>query len=249
MLKFSIVCATYNRCETISRALSSLRQQTYPLVELIVVDGLSEDDTASVAKRFLKPGDILISEKDNGIYDALNKGLLFATGDVIGFLHSDDYYPNPYILETVAEEFKKSQCQIVYGNAEFFSKANHKKIVRKYKSVEINARNLSSGRMPAHPAIFCKKDLYSTVGLFDSKFEIAADYEWLCRLVQKSSIRTTYLDSSLIQMQMGGASRIGFCNTLKLNLEVYRAIRSNGLQVNILKIISKYYSKSLEFFN
>lgn len=247
-ISFSVITATYNRGETISRALSSVKNQNYKYIDSIVVDGCSTDNTLEKISPLLGSKDTLISEPDDGIYDALNKGLKCATGDVVGFLHSDDFYYDENIISSVAEIFKDNSIDIVYGDVCFFRESDTSKIVRNYKSDMLSVSNLAWGKMPAHPAIFCRKKVYDEVGNFKTDFKIAADYEFLCRLIMTANFNAKYLSQNLVMMQSGGASRIGIKNTFLLNREVFKAIKQNGIYTNYLMLLSKYPSKLLQFF-
>ena len=246
-MKISVITAVYNRQNTIARALLSIKEQTYKNVEIIVVDGSSSDGTQEVVKSVIGDGDIFITEADNGIYDALNKGILAATGDIICFLHSDDLYEDKHCLSTVAHSFNK-EIDVVYGNVSFFHQKDFNKVVRVYRSNKLTIRNLSWGKMPAHPAIFIRRDVYSALGSFKTDYRIAADYEFLCRMMTSMNCKSVYIPNFIVRMQMGGISTGGVRNTLLLNKEVLRACRDNGLKTNILMLLSKYPSKLLQFY-
>ena len=195
----------------------------------------------------LGDGDILQSEPDQGIYDALNKGLVLANGEIIAFLHSDDLYFNDNVISEVVQAFLDDSVAVVYGGVCFFSSSNVNKIRRRYRSDKLFKRNLAWGKMPAHPAIFIRRRIYDEVGHFETNFKIAADYEFLCRVVQYPNLKAVYLDKILVSMQLGGISTGGFKNTIMLNKEVIRAIRQNGIYTNIFMLLSKYPSKILQF--
>jgi len=246
-LKVSVITATYNRETTIVRALSSISSQTYNDIQIIVVDGASQDNTISVVSPMLSDKDILQSEPDLGIYDALNKGLALADGEIIAFLHSDDVYFDKHIISTVAKVFSDNSIDVVYGDVCFFSGSNVMKTKRQYRSDELSEKNLAWGKMPAHPAIFIRRRVYEDVGYFETDFSIAADYEFLCRLVRYTDVKSLYLPQILVRMQFGGASTGGIRNSILLNKEVLRAIRKNGIYTNIFMLLSKYPSKILQF--
>ncbi len=246
-MKFSIITATYNREKSIRRSIESTKQQTYKNLELIIIDGLSTDKTLSIVKPLLGDQDILISEKDDGIYEALNKGLEVASGDIIGFMHSDDFFYDNFVLENVAEEFKKSDADIVYGDATFFKEGNINKMIRYYKSDSLSKQNLSWGKMPAHTAMFIKKSVYEKYNHFKTNYRICADYEFLCRISKNNSIKSIYTSNPYIKMQTGGISTGGIKNTIVLNREVLRACLENDIYTNIFMIFSKYPSKILQF--
>jgi glycosyltransferase involved in cell wall biosynthesis len=246
-MKFSIITAVFNRAQTIERSIASVRDQSYKNVEHIVVDGDSSDGTIALIKNSLLQPDIFISEPDDGIYDALNKGVLMSSGDVIGFMHSDDFYSNPNILKQVAECFQNSGVDIVYGDVVYFYPNNPSKIVRRYRSGEYSRRNLAWGMMPAHTSMFFRSSVFKKYGLFKTDFKIAADYEYLCRIVSQDLPRYAYLHEVLINMSLGGISTAGLNSTIQLNREVLRACLENGLSTNIFKILSKYPAKLFEY--
>jgi len=248
-LKVSVITATYNRVSTVVRALSSIKSQTYTDIQVVVVDGASQDNTILVVSPMLGDKDILKSEPDNGIYDALNKGLALAEGDIIAFLHSDDLYFDNDVISKVIEIFSDDSVDLVYGDVCFFSGNNITKTRRRYRSDKLSERNLAWGKMPAHPAMFIRRRIYKEVGCFETNFKIAADYEFLCRLVHYANLKSVYLSSVLVRMQLGGVSTGGFKNAILLNKEVFRAIRKNGIYTNLFMLLSKYPSKILQFLN
>ena len=242
-MKFSLITATYNREHTIIRALTSIRNQTYKNVQLVVVDGGSTDNTIDLISGLMSSNDYLHSGPDNGIYDALNKGLELASGDILAFLHSDDLYFDENVLSHVADVFLDDDIDIVYGDVCFFTEMNENHIYRRYKSDLLSFKNLSWGKMPAHPAIFIRRRVYEKIGYFETDFKIAADYEFLCRVVHYADLKSVYLSSVLVRMQLGGISTGGFRNSILLNKEVFRAIRKNGIYTNMFMLLSKYPSK------
>ena len=246
-MKISIITATYNRGETIERAIRSVQNQDYDNIELVIVDGASVDDTCSKVMSLLGQNDTFVSEKDKGIYDALNKGINRSSGDVIGFMHSDDMYVDNNVLSRVANIFD-DDVDIVYGDACFFSGSVHTKYTRIYRSNRLTLKNLAWGKMPPHTAMFVKKSVYGRHGLFKTNYSIAGDYEFLCRLMKAADIKAIYLPRLLVKMQNGGVSTGGLSNTILLNREVIRACNENGIYTNLFMIISKYPSKILQFF-
>jgi glycosyltransferase involved in cell wall biosynthesis len=242
-MKISVITATYNRATTIVRAISSIKSQTYSNIQTVVVDGASEDNTISLLTPLLSSDDVVVSEPDNGIYDALNKGLKLASGDIIAFLHSDDLYFDDNIIAKVMKYFEDDKIDLVYGNVVFFSGVNIEKVVRFYESDLLSEKNLAWGKMPAHPAIFIRRKVYEKIGDFKTYYRIAGDYEFLCRLVKSGKITTIHYPSTLVRMQHGGVSTGGIRNTILLNKEVYRALKANGIYSNFFMLISKYPSK------
>jgi glycosyltransferase involved in cell wall biosynthesis len=248
-LKVSVITATYNRDTTVVRALSSIKSQTYTDIQIVVVDGASQDNTVLLVSPMLGDKDILQSEPDLGIYDALNKGLGLAEGDIIAFLHSDDLYFDNDVISNVVQIFSDDSVDVVYGDVSFFSGSNVTKIIRKYRSDKLSEKNLAWGKMPAHPAMFIRRRIYKEIGFFETNFKIAGDYEFLCRLVHYANLKSVYIPSVLVRMQLGGVSTGGFRNTVLLNKEVFRAIRKNGIYTNLFMLLSKYPSKILQFIN
>ena len=247
-MKVSVITATYNREGTVVRALSSIKSQTYSDIQTVVVDGASQDNTISLVTPLLGENDILQSEPDLGIYDALNKGLALAEGEVIAFLHSDDLYFDNNVISNVVEIFSDNSIDVVYGDICFFSGSNTSKIKRLYRSDKLSERNLAWGKMPAHPAMFIRRRIYEEIGHFKTDFKIAADYEFMCRLVHYANLKPVYVASTLVRMQLGGASTDGFRSAILLNKEVFRAVSTNGIYTNIFMLLSKYPSKILELF-
>ena len=247
-MQVSVIIATYNRAFTVARAIKSLQNQTYDDVQIVVVDGNSTDNTLSIIKPMLNDKDIILSEPDNGIYDALNKGLALAEGDIIAFLHSDDLYYNDKTISTVMDVFSDADVDVVYGDVLFFSSKKLNRSVRKYRSDKLLKKNLAWGKMPAHPAMFIKRKVYEKIGYFETDFMIAADYEFMCRLVNYVNLKSIYIPDIFVRMQLGGISTGGLKNTILLNQEVLRALNKNNIYSNIFMLLSKYPSKILQFF-
>lgn len=246
-MKISIITAVYNRAGSIERAVHSVQSQDYPDIEHIVVDGGSTDGTLQKLKTCLGRNAVLVSEPDQGMYDALNKGLRLATGDVIGLLHSDDYFENNHILSDVAAEFLNSSIDAVYGDAAFFSNEAPDRIVRRYSSANFKPSRLGWGWMPAHTTLFIRRENHQRIGEYKIDYAIAADFDFVCRAFVSNQITYSYIPKVLVKMQTGGLSSAGWNNTIKLNKEVMRACRENNIHTNWLKLLSKYPLKALEF--
>ena len=230
------------------RALSSIKSQTYDDIQLVVIDGDSTDETLSKVNAILSEEDILISEPDDGIYDALNKGLDISSGEIVGFLHSDDLYFDNEVISRVVDIFADSTVDVVYGDACFFSAGNILEIKRRYRSSKLSGKNLAWGQMPAHPSMFIRRRIFNKVGYFETNFKIAADYEFLCRLIKYPNLKCVYLPFPFVRMQLGGVSTDGLLSTVLLNKEVMRALRKNGIYSNYLMLLSKYPTKIIEYF-
>jgi glycosyltransferase involved in cell wall biosynthesis len=248
-LSFSVITVCYNGAETLGRALHSVAQQEWPNVEHIVIDGGSTDHTPKVLDEHKACLSYLISEPDRGIYDAMNKGLDVATGDVICFLNADDYYDSTQVLSKVATVMQQENLDAVLGDVGFFRKDNIHRLVRHYRSGRFTPERLAWGWMPAHPALFMRKEIFKRIGHFKIDYQIAADYEYVVRaFCGQTPLRYKHLPEVLVRMQMGGVSTKGIGATIRLNQEIMRACRENGVATNYLKILVKYPLKLLEFF-
>ena len=177
-LKLSVITATFNRAVTIKRALLSVKSQSYQNIQITVVDGASTDGTISEAKTILGNSDTIISEPDDGIYHALNKGLEISTGDIISFLHSDDLFYDDDVISRVIDVFDDGTVDVVYGDACFFSGQNSMKVRRRYRSSKLTLKNLAWGKMPAHPSIFIRRRLFDEIGYFETNFKMKEDIEF-----------------------------------------------------------------------
>lgn len=246
-MKISVITATYNRKNTILKAIKSIRSQTYPNVEHLIIDGASTDGSLEVIKEYITSETVLISEPDFGIYDALNKGIMRSTGDIIGVLHSDDIYASNHVLEKVAAEFSDVNLDAVFADAEFFSNGDPDNIVRRYRSNRFNKKKLSWGWMPAHTTIFFRRRVFDLFGLYKTDYKIAADMDYVARVFTSKGFRSIYVPSVWVKMQIGGASTGGIRSTILLNREVLRALRENGIKTSLVKILLRYFVKIFEF--
>ena len=247
-MKISVITAVYNRKNTIERVIQSIRSQDYNDIEYIIIDGSSNDGTCEIIKQNLQSGDKFISEPDFGIYDALNKGIELSTGEIICFLHSDDIFDNNNVLTTISSIFKNQDFDVVYGDVIFFNKNNIALKSRHYKSKKLSKKNLSWGFMPAHPAMFIRKNVYKEIGLFNINYKIAGDYDFLCRLVNHGKYKFKKIPNILIRMQSGGVSTKNIKNKILLNREVLRACKNNKINSNYIKLIIKYFFKIIELY-
>ena len=247
-MKISIITAVFNNEKTVARALQSIDQQVYKNIEHIIVDGKSDDKSCDIIKKFINHNNIFISESDNGIYDALNKGLSFATGDIVAFLHADDLYADKFSLSRVVEIFQDKKVDIVYGDASYFDGDETSKVVRKYKSNKLTKKNLAWGKMPVHPSIFIKKSIYEQFGSFRTEFKIAGDYDFLCRIINYDDLSSYYEPRVFVLMQRGGVSTTRTLkNTIILNKEILNAIKDNNIYTNIFMVLSRYFFKIQQF--
>lgn len=230
-LKISVITATWNCAGTISDCFGSISRQDYEHREHIVVDGGSTDGTLSIVKRCADQISIFLSEPDRGIYDALNKGVNMATGDVVGFLHADDYYASDDVLSRVAKAFADPSVCAVYGDLEYVRKQDASKVVRRWKSEPFDRRNLGRGWMPAHPTLYVRREWYSRIGGFDISYRIAADYLSILKLFMQPDFKAVYLPDVLVTMRLGGASNKSLSAILRKSKEDWRALRSCDFSV------------------
>lgn len=249
ILSFSVITVCFNSVETLARALQSVANQDWPRVEHIVIDGASTDGTVKVIEQNRANLTHVISEPDRGIYDAMNKGLNLATGDVICFLNADDYYDSTHVLSKVGTAMQQERLDALVGDVGFFRKENIKRLIRHYRSDRFKPERLAWGWMPAHPALFMRREVFKRVGYFKTDYQIAADYEYVVRaFCGQQPLRYKHLPVVLVRMQMGGVSTRGIGATIRLNQEIIRACRENGVTTNYLKLLVKYPAKLLEFF-
>lgn len=248
-MKISIITIVFNGEATIARAIESVLSQKNVEIEYIVIDGLSKDKTLEVIAPYAKQVTHLVSERDEGIYDAMNKGIRLATGDVVGLLNADDFYANPMVLSTVLQQFSDPLVDAVYGDLEYFRVKNPNKVARVYRSQYFHSGQLSRGLMPAHPTLFLRKNVYEKFGEFDPSYKIAGDFEFMIRIFKDGLINAVYLPLRMVKMQMGGISTGGFRSTLLLLKENMRACRQNGIPTNYLRLLSRYPAKLLEYIS
>ncbi len=250
-MKFTIITATYNCLRTLPNCLDSINSQTHTTYEHIVIDGNSSDGTKDFLGNFTDSKFIYISEPDEGIYDALNKGIHLATGDVIGFLHADDMYASKDILSKIAKAFEDPAVCAVYGDLEYVSSLNTNKVIRRWRSKPFAKRDLDWGWMPAHPTLYVRLDWYKLIGRFDISYKISADYYSILKLFSNEKFVTVYLPDVLITMRMGGASNKSLASILKKTKEDWRALRSCNFSVPraLRALVWKNISKLHQFAN
>jgi glycosyltransferase involved in cell wall biosynthesis len=245
-MKISIITVSYNAAKTLGRTLASVAQQTYPNVEHILIDGGSTDASMEIAANSGRHLARSLSGPDKGIYDAMNKGLDLATGDVVAFLNADDFYASEDILSQVADAMVAKQLDILTGNVAFFRAGLEDKIVRIYNSGRFQVQKLSTGLMPAHPALFVRRDALVRAGGFKTDYKIAGDFELIARILTQQKTKMGHLPEIFVKMQLGGISTSGWSARLLTNREILRACAENGIKTNTLKIWLRYPRKLLE---
>ncbi|MBX3611677.1 MAG: glycosyltransferase [Hydrogenophaga sp.] len=245
-MRISVITVCFNSAATIDRALQSVAAQDWPEVEHIVIDGASRDDTMAVIERYRQHLAVVVSEPDKGIYDAMNKGLARATGEIVCFLNADDAYVAPDVLSQVAHEMSTHRLDALFADVAFFLPEAPERIVRRYRSDRFHPDRLAWGWMPAHPALFMRRSIYNQLGGFRTHFRIAGDFDFVARAFGPGQLRYRHLPKVLVRMQAGGVSNAGLRSKWRLNQEVLRSCRENGIRTNIFKILSKYPAKLME---
>jgi glycosyltransferase involved in cell wall biosynthesis len=205
-MKVSIITSCFNREATIKDAIESVISQNYPDIEYIVIDGASNDKSIEIIKQYQQHIAKFISEKDKGMYEAINKGIKQATGDIIGLVHSDDFLYSKDTITHIVQQFERTGADLIYGNGLFVDFYNTNKIIRNWKSGVYSKKKIRYGWLPLHPTVYIKKDCFQQLGLYDESFKIAADSDLLIRYLYESNLKISYLDEYIIKMRMGGLS-------------------------------------------
>lgn len=248
-MKLSIVTVTYNSGITLRDTIQSVLFQSYPDIEYLLVDGLSRDNTVEIIKEYepqFSSRIKWISEKDSGLYDAMNKGIRMATGDIVGIINSDDFYHRTDILAKVADAFQDGTVQAVYGDVRFVNPDNLDKTVRYYSSKKFSPNLFRYGFMPAHPTFFTYRKYFDEFGYYKTDYRIAADYELLIRFLYTHHLNAKYLPLDFMKMRTGGTSTASFKSNLLLNKEIVRACRENGIWTCMPLLFLKYFIKVFE---
>ncbi len=248
-MKVSLLTVSFNSEFTIKDTVESILSQDHKDIEYIIVDGNSKDNTVEIIKSFGTNIDKWISEPDKGIYDAMNKAIRMATGEVVGILNSDDFYSSSTIISQIANAFEDESIDAVFGDLVFVDPNNLKKVVRKYSSAQWHPEKFAKGFMPAHPTFFVRRKYYEQIGLFKTDYKIAADYELLIRFLYVHKLKYKYLPINMVTMRKGGVSSNGIMSNIILNDEIIRGCRENGIDTNVFKVYPKYFTKLFELFN
>lgn len=238
-MKVSIITVSFNSAKTIADTIESVLGQDFPQIEYIVVDGGSSDGTVEIIKRYEDRIAHWVSEKDRGMYDAMNKGIALATGDVIGILNSDDVYINTHVVSELMELMQAKRTQVVFADLILVDQDNPQKVLRYYDSGHFHPNKFKYGWMPAHPTVFVKRELYEAVGKFSTTYQIAADYEMLIRILAIQRAPYAYLPKPVVRMRSGGASTSGLSRNWILNQEIVRACKENGIYSNMAMLLLK----------
>lgn len=246
-MKVSIITAVFSNKRFLPDAISSVLEQTYPTIEYIIVDGGSKDGTVELVESYGKQIDLFISEPDDGVYFALNKGIAKATGDIIALLHSDDFYMNNRVISQVVEAFDQTGCDALYANLYYISNSNPDRIVRTWDAGVYHNRSYYLGFMPPHPVFFVKREIYEKYGAFNTSLRFAADYELMLRLMLKHKIKVHYLPKYFVRMRTGGKSNRTLWNRIQANIEDRKAWKINGLNPRWYTLLLKPLIKIFQY--
>jgi glycosyltransferase involved in cell wall biosynthesis len=247
-MKLSILTVTYNSSETVAETLESVKNQTYSNIEHIIIDGASKDNTLEIVKEYPHIAKI-ISEPDEGIYDAMNKGVKLATGDVIGILNSDDIFASNEIIANITSIFQNNEnIDAVYGNISYFKTEEPEKIVRYWKSKPYYDTFFEDGEVPPHPSLFVRKKVYDEIGLYYPYFKICSDYEFMLRMLKLHNYKSYYLDTTFVKMRMGGTSTQGFKSYWITTKELKEAWNRNNLRYPIKLYVIRPFKKVAQLF-
>lgn len=245
-MKITIITATFNSASTVRGTLNSVAQQKYQPIEHIIVDGLSGDNTLDIVREFPHVARV-VSEKDHGIYDAMNKGLKLATGDIVGILNSDDFYDNQEVLSQVMAAFNDPSVDVVYGDLQYVKKNNVYVVTRNWKSGRYKRKYFYYGWMPPHPTFFVRRKIYEAVGFFNTDLRSAADYEMMLRILVRYNASASYIPRVLVKMRAGGMSNASLKNRLRANREDRKAWTLNELKPFFFTTWLKPMRKIIQF--
>jgi glycosyltransferase involved in cell wall biosynthesis len=245
----SIITVSYNSVNTISETIESVLSQNYQDIEYIVIDGSSNDGTIELIKSYGDKISKFVSEPDFGIYDAMNKGINIAKGDIIGMLNSDDYFTSRNIVKDIVYAFENNDIDAVYGDVKFVASKDKNKTVRYYSSKRFSPIKFRYGLMPPHPSFYVKRRFFDQLGLYKTNYKIAADYELLMRFILCYKLRCKYIEEAFVTMRIGGVSNKSILSNYILNKEILKACKENGIKTNLLNIYSKYFIKIFELVN
>jgi len=246
-LRVSVITVARNAADTIGDTLRSVAAQRWPDIEHIVIDGASTDGTREIVERHRGRIAAFVSEPDGGLYDAMNKGIALATGDVIGTLNADDVYAHEHVVEHIARAFQDPDVEACYGDLVYVDRADLNRVVRYWRSCPYRDGLFERGWLPAHPTFYVRRAVYARCGVFDTAYRIQADFELTMRLLAVHRVRARYLPEILVRMRMGGTTNRRLGNVVKGNLESYRAARAHGLKVTPLFFLRKILSRLPQF--
>lgn len=245
-LKISLITVVYNAQNTIERCINSVLRQKFNNIQYIIIDGGSTDNTIQIIDRYRDKIDFFLSEPDNGLYDAMNKGIAHATGDVIGTLNADDFFADDDVLEQVAHVFANRQTSIVYGDLDYIKPDG--KIIRKWRSGAYQSGMFNWGWMPPHPTLYCRRELFEKLGVYSLEYGSAADYELMLRFIHAHKTSAVYLHKVMVKMIIGGVSNKSLSNRVQAARFDLKAMRTNNISLPVLTVLIKPLRKIMQFF-
>lgn len=244
-MKISVITIVYNAQDTIKRCIESVIGQNYNNIEYIIIDGGSTDNSLQIINQYKSHIKVLVSEPDQGIYDAMNKGIRLATGEVVGMLNADDFFADQEVIPAVAQAFSDSNAGIIYGNLDYINSAG--KIIRKWKSHTCGKKSFQWGFMPPHPTFYCERNLFEKYGFYSLEYGSAGDYELMVRFMHKYQMESRHLNKVLVKMQVGGISNSNLINRIKAWSFDLKAMRENNVFLPVLAIVLKPLRKTFQF--
>lgn len=245
-MKVSVITVCFNSSRSIKKCIASVMSQTYPDIEHVIVDGASIDNTLDLIRQIGAGKSVILSEPDKGIYDAMNKGVNLATGDIVCFLNSDDAYSDHNVINDIVHQILSNDLDVLLTDICFVSKSG--RVVRNYSAKDFIPSKLQRGWMPPHPGMFISRKKIFEAGLFEPSYKIAGDYEFCIKLFSLPELSWSYYSRRTVDMALGGVSTSGLKSQYVLNCEVYRACRQHGIDISIFTLLLKYPQKVLEFF-
>lgn len=249
MLKISIIVVCLNEEKGIRDTLNSIVNQTYNNYQLIIVDGKSIDNTLNIIHEFKNNIDTLISEKDTGVYFSMNRAIDYISGDIVGFLNGGDRLSNKYVFQDLIKCFKNEEISYVYGDKSYFSKSNKNKIIRRWKVGNIQRKYIKNGWSIPHLSTYIRSNIFYDIGKFNTKFKIAADFDFLLKLISNSDLKYIYLDKYIVEMEQGGISNSSLFNIFLSNYECYKSLVLNNFKPSMFIILLKPLKKIAQLFS
>lgn len=244
-LKISLITVTYNAEKSLHDCIESVRSQDYDNLEYIIIDGGSSDQTTKIVKAYGDSITHFLSESDRGIYDAMNKGIAMATGDIVGMLNADDKFADNNVLSLIAGTFLSTAAQIVYGDLDYVNDAG--RTIRKWRTGQLAAQSFNHGWMPPHPTFYCKREIFDRLGAYSLDYGTAADYELMLRYLYVHQLMSCYLPQVMVKMKIGGASNRSLGNRLKALACDYKAMRFNRIKYPVMALFLKPLRKVIQF--
>ena len=246
--RISIITVVYNDVTNILETIKSVRHQTYKNIEYIIIDGDSNDGTKELIQNNIELIDFFKSEADNGIYDAINKGIRAASGDYVGFLHCGDLFIDKYVIAKVANEIQRGGTDAVFADVDIVDAKDTNTIIRHYSGKNLSKWKLRIGAAPPHPSLYCKREIYKRIGLYKTNYRVSSDYEMIVRMFVVNKISYSYMNFSMIKMRVGGESNSGIIGQLQQNFEIIDAAKSNKFYTNIFLVFLKLPLRLLQYF-